>query len=147
MIVSRSAPPRNHITGGAHFSHKNRSLGAADRSLQVLCQNRRWCLMRLNDMEKQPTCQTSTPHSSAHALCLYQKSGRSLIRLPHTSAASRPILVRDITFMCPANSGDKRKDWCDPERVCFYFRDVLPWEVRALEIFLKSSRQRSSNEM
>src|SRR5262249_48553639 len=52
MIVSRSAPPRNHITGGAHFSHKNRSLRAADCSSHVLCKNRCWCLMRLDAMEK-----------------------------------------------------------------------------------------------
>src|SRR5262249_28800892 len=38
---------------------------------------------------------------------LYQKSGTSLIRLPHTSAASRPFLMRDITFIRPAHSGNK----------------------------------------
>ena len=106
----------------------------------MLCQNRRWCLIRLSAIEKQPTCQTNTPHLSAHALCLYQKSGTSLIRLPHTSAASRPILMRDITFMRPAHSHNKRKDWCDPERVLFLFSRCSSLGVRALEIFLKSSR-------
>lgn len=47
---------------------------------------------------------------------LVSKSGTFLIRLPLTSAASRPILMRDITFMRPVHSGNKRKDWCDPER-------------------------------
>jgi hypothetical protein len=98
-------------------------------------------------MEKQPICQTNTPHLSAHALCLYQKSGTSLIRLPHTSAASRPILMHDTTFMRPAHSGNKRKDWCDPERALFLFSRCSSLGVRALEIFLKSSRERSSNEM
>ena len=103
--------------------------------------------MRLTAMEKQPTCQTNTPHLSAHVLCLYQKSGTSLIRLPHTSAASRPILMRDITFMRPAHSGNKRKDWCDLREFCFYFLRCSSLGVRALEIFVKSSRERSSNKM
>jgi hypothetical protein len=33
--------------------------------------------------------------------------------LLYTSAASRPILMRDITFMRPSHTGNKRKDWCD----------------------------------
>jgi hypothetical protein len=33
--------------------------------------------------------------------------------LLYTSAASRPILRRDITFMRPSHTGNKRKDWCD----------------------------------
>ena len=47
--------------------------------------------------------------------------------LLYTSAASRPILVRAITFMRPSHAGNKRKDWCDVERVfVFYFRGILP---------------------
>jgi hypothetical protein len=67
--------------------------------------------------------------------------------MPHTSAAYRPILMRDITFMRPAHSGNKRKDWCDLREFCFYFLRCSSLGVRALEIFVKSSRQRSSNEM
>ena len=39
--------------------------------------------------------------------------------MPLTSAASRPILMRDIWFMRPVHSGNKQKDWCDPERFLF----------------------------
>jgi len=52
---------------------------------------------------------------------LVSKERTSLIRSPVTSAASRPILMRDITFMRPVYSGNKRKDWCDPEIVLLLY--------------------------
>src|SRR5215469_4990805 len=103
--------------------------------------------MRLSAVKKQPTCQTNSPHLSARALCRYQKRGTSLIRLPHTSAASRPILMRDITFIRAARSGNKRKDWCYPERALFLFSRCSFLGVRSARNILKSSGEGSSNEM
>ena len=77
---------------------------------------------------------------------LVPKSGTSLIRLPHTSAAARPILMRDMAFMRPAHSRNKRRDWSVHEESLAPILEMSFLESASIRNTLKIARERSNNE-